>query len=131
MGAKQGLENVVEAARLAERQELPIRFVLAGDGNQREHLERLADGCATLEFMGPLPEPEYLRALQAADVLLLNELPGLTETAVPSKLTSYFASGRPVLAATEPGSVSADEVRASGAGVVINPGEPATGLGAA
>ena len=131
MGAKQGLENVVEAARLAERQELSIRFVLAGDGNQREHLERLADGCATLEFMGPLPEPEYLRALQAADVLLLNELPGLTQTAVPSKLTSYFASGRPVLAATESGSVSADEVRASGAGVVINPGEPASLLGAA
>lgn len=124
MGAKQGLENVIEAARLAEREGLPLRFVLVGDGNQRERLQRLAEGCASVQFVAPLPQDKFTSALAAADVLLLNELPGLAETAVPSKLTSYFAAGRPVLAATEAESVSADEVRASGAGVVVSPGEP-------
>lgn len=126
MGAKQGLENVVEAARISESEGLPLRFVLVGDGNQRERLQRLAAGCSSLQFVSPLPQDEFTRALAAADVLLLNELPGLSETAVPSKLTSYFAAGRPVLAATEALSVSADEIRASGAGVVIPPGEPVT-----
>lgn len=126
MGAKQGLENVVEAARIAEREGLPLRFVLAGNGNQRDRLLRLGEGCSSLQFVPPLPQEEFERALASADVLLLNERPGLAETAVPSKLTSYFAAGRPVLAATEALSVSADEIRASGAGVVITPGEPAT-----
>lgn len=131
MGAKQGLENVVAAARVAESQGLPLRFVLVGDGNQRERLQHLAEGCAALQFVPPLPQDAFMGALAAADVLLLNELPGLAETAVPSKLTSYFASGRPVLAATESSSVSADEVRASGAGRVIAPGDPAALVDAA
>ncbi|MEA5053350.1 MAG: glycosyltransferase family 4 protein [Propionicimonas sp.] len=124
MGAKQGLENVVAAARHAEAKSLPLRFVLLGDGNQRQRLELDGAGCACLEFIRPLADEQYAQALEAADVLLVNELPGLAETAVPSKLTSYFAVGRPVLAATEATSVTSDEIRASGAGKVIPPGDP-------
>lgn len=124
MGAKQGLENVIEAARFAVRRGLPVRFVLLGDGNQRSRLQELGSDCRALQFIAPLPQDEFLAAMTAADVLLVNELPGLQETAVPSKLTSYFATGRPVLAATDETSVTADEVRASGAGVVIPAGDP-------
>jgi glycosyltransferase involved in cell wall biosynthesis len=42
----------------------------------------------------------------------------------PSKLTSYFAAGRPVLAATSPRSAAAHEVNASGGGIVVDPGDP-------
>ncbi len=42
MGAKQGLHNVVEAARLADACSAPIQFVLVGDGSERSHLEHLA-----------------------------------------------------------------------------------------
>src|SRR5690606_26271283 len=35
MGAKQGLGNVVEAARLADQGSLPLRFVLLGNGSRR------------------------------------------------------------------------------------------------
>lgn len=124
MGAKQGLDNVVAAARYAEAGSLPLRFVLLGDGNQRERLQADGAGCGCLQFIEPLADEQYAQALEAADVLLVNELPGLAETAVPSKLTSYFAVDRPVLAATEPTSVTADEIRASGAGRVVAPGEP-------
>lgn len=124
VGAKQGLENVVAAARYAEARSLPLRFVLLGDGNQRRRLEADGAGCAYLQFLRPLADEEYAQALEAADVLLVNELPGLAETAVPSKLTSYFAVGRPVLAATEATSVTSDEIHASGAGKVIPPGDP-------
>lgn len=131
MGAKQGLDAVVQAARLSASEQLPLRFVLMGDGNQRERLEQLAQGCDRVQFIDPQPEDRFTEILAAADVLLVNEIPGMCSTAVPSKLTSYFTAGRPVLAATDPGSVTASEVQASHAGVVVGPGCPRTLVDAA
>ncbi|XGX80044.1 hypothetical protein LQK93_02865 [Terrabacter sp. BE26] len=124
MGAKQGLENVIRAARYAEANGLPVRFVLMGDGNQRAQLTASAAGCARVQFIAPLPEREFLEALRAADVLLVNERPTLNEAAVPSKLTTYFTTGRPVLAATAEDSTTADEIRASHAGAIVPPDDP-------
>lgn len=124
MGVKQALGNVVEAARSARDRGLPIRFVLLGDGNQRAKLKRLAAGVENLEFLAPLPDDEFAAALNAADVLLVNEAPGVSGMAVPSKLTSYFATGVPVLAATDAGSVTRSEVLSAGAGIVVAAGKP-------
>lgn len=124
MGAKQGLDNVVQAARLAEQQKLPVRFVLVGDGNQRARLKALAQGCRSIEFVAPLSDEEFQRALAAADILLVNERPSLNEAAVPSKLTSYFATGKPIVAATDATSTTSEEILASRAGVVVPPTQP-------
>ncbi|MDL5158972.1 glycosyltransferase [Actinomycetospora termitidis] len=123
MGAKQGLENVINAARAAEQLGLPVRFVLLGTGNQRATLEHLGRGISTLQFIDPLPSDKFERAMAAADVLVLNEKPGVEEMCVPSKLTSYFASGRPVVAATSPKSAATSEVQVSGGGVCVPPGD--------
>ncbi|MGW4249112.1 glycosyltransferase family 4 protein, partial [Nocardia sp. NPDC004722] len=124
MGTKQGLENVVAAAELAARQRLPIRFVLLGDGNQRRRIEAASAGLSTLEILPPVSESEFPSALGAADVLLVNELPGVAQMAVPSKLTSYFTSGKPILAAAEAAGYTAQEMTASGAGVIVPGGRP-------
>lgn len=123
MGVKQGLETVVRAAALADASETKVRFVLLGGGNQRERLRAAGAGIAALEFVDSLPDDEYALALVAADVLVVNELPGVSGMAVPSKLTSYFAAGRPVVAATDQDGVTAEEIRASGAGVCVPAGE--------
>lgn len=125
MGAKQGLENVVEAARQAGAAGLPVRFVLLGAGSRRAELERLGAGVDRLQFLDPLPGGQFETALAAADVLLLNERPEVAEMCVPSKLTSYFAAGRPVLAATGAKSAATRELAASGGGLCVTPGEPA------
>lgn len=124
MGSKQGLANVVHAARLAAERGIGVRFVLVGDGRERAALEAAAAGCAAIDIRDPLPGNDFLRALRAADLLLVNELPGLNEMAVPSKLTSYFSAGVAVLAATETTSTTAEEVRAAGAGVCVAAGDP-------
>lgn len=124
MGMKQDLGNVVEAARLADGHPRPIRFVLLGNGNQREKIASEAEGATRLQMMDSLPDEQFVAALRAADILLVNELPGLRETAVPSKLTSYFSAGRPVLAATEADSITASEVLRAGGGVVVEPASP-------
>jgi glycosyltransferase involved in cell wall biosynthesis len=43
---------------------------------------------------------------------------------LPSKLTAYFAAGRPIVAAVPAGSETASEVEAAGAGIVVPPGKP-------
>lgn len=131
MGDKQGLSNVVDAARLAQATGAPMRFVLLGDGKQRADLERHAIGCRAITIANALPEADFVRALRSADLLLVNEKPGVAEMAVPSKLTSYFSAGVAVLAATEPTSTTAEELQASGAGLRIDPGDPGALVSAA
>ena len=124
VGYKQGLENVVEAAALAQRSGQPVKFVLIGDGNQRQILEKDAAGLISLQFLESVSEDEFPAALGAADLLLVNERPGVAHMSVPSKLTSYFRAGKPVIAAVEPVGYTAGEVKAARGGVCVPPGRP-------
>lgn len=125
MGVKQGLHHVVDAGRLAHRSGEKVRFVLVGRGSQRDELvDRIAGEPTTTEIMPPLDDEAFSEVLQAADVLLVNELPGVAEMCVPSKLTSYFASGRPVLAATDSSGITAQEIVTAQAGIVVGAGDP-------
>jgi colanic acid biosynthesis glycosyl transferase WcaI len=124
MGYKQGLENVVAAAELASRSDSRVRFVLLGDGNQRLSLQASGAGVRALEFLPLVSEEEFPAALGAADVLLVNERPGVAHMAVPSKLTSYFSAGKPILAATDAAGLTAGELAASEAGVCVPADRP-------
>ena len=124
MGVKQGLENVVAAARLAEDEDVPVRFVLLGNGSQRDELQTLGANLERLQFIGSLDDRGFQDALAAADVLLVNEKPGVSEMAVPSKLTSYFNAARPVIGATDPEGLTAGEIEAANAGLVVPAGIP-------
>jgi len=126
MGVKQGLESVISAGRLVHQQAAhrSPHFVLVGDGNRRAALQEMACDVPTVQFIPPVSDEKFGAMLSAADILLVNELPGIAEMAVPSKLTSYFAAGKPVLAATAARSATACEVESSSGGVVVNGGDP-------
>jgi colanic acid biosynthesis glycosyl transferase WcaI len=124
MGFKQGLEQVIDAARLAEARAMPVRFVLAGGGNRNEAIREAAAGISNVEFIGVQPDGTHASLLAAADVLLLSERPSQIEMSLPSKLTSYFAAGRPIVGAVAGGGASAAELERSGAGLVVPAGQP-------
>ncbi len=124
MGLKQGLENVIHTARLARTQNPSLRFVLMGDGNQRTYLEELAAGLSNVQFLAPQPAEQFPDILAAADVLLVNERPSVADMSLPSKLTSYFVAGRPIVAATGLHGTTAAEINKVGAGIVVPAGEP-------
>lgn len=130
MGAKQALEHVVAAARHAQITQPHVRFVLLGHGNQRLQLEQLAAGLTNVDFVDPLPEPAFLETLAAADVLLVHERASVRDMSLPSKLTSYFTVGRPVVAAVPSGGATDREMARSGAGLVTPPEDPAALLAA-
>lgn len=124
MGIKQGLDAVVAAARLAQEQESDVLFVLLGNGSERDRLMLESADCPNIQFLPTCPDPEFQAALEAADILLINELVGVREMALPSKLTTYFAAAKPVLAAVAGDGVTAEEINASRAGLVVRPGQP-------
>ncbi|MEU8674807.1 glycosyltransferase [Streptomyces sp. NPDC048560] len=121
MGLKQGLDVLVDTARLAP----DVRVVLMGDGNQRETLRALAGNLPNIEFLPPAGADEFTDVLAAADVLAVTQRASVLDMSVPSKLTSYFVSGRPVVASVADEGGTADEVRRSGAGVLVAPEDPA------
>lgn len=125
MGRKQGLDNVVSSAALLDRDgDNSIMFVLMGDGNTRSELEEQAKGVRSIRFMDPLPGDSFPTALRSADLLLVNERVGVKEMAVPSKLTTYFASGTAVVAAVDRSGITAEEIRSTNSGVVVDSGDP-------
>ena len=107
-----------------ERESLTLRGTAKVSSAWQADLENRAKGCRAIEFVAPLPGDSFMEALAAADVLLVNERPSLREAALPSKLTTYFVTGRPVLAATDSASTTADEIRASRAGRIVAPEDP-------
>jgi colanic acid biosynthesis glycosyl transferase WcaI len=124
MGLKQGLENVIAAAKHAARTTDPIYFVFLGDGNQRQVLEILAAGLPNVRFISPLPDSDFPNALAAADALIVAQRPTITDMCLPSKLTSYLAANRPVVAAVAPDSETARELSNANAGLVVPYGDP-------
>jgi len=125
MGRKQGLENVLEAAGILE--DSKVRIVLAGDGNERTRLEAEAgrQRLSNLSFLPLQPSGQYEAMLRAADVLIVNQRASVGEMSLASKLTSYFVAGRPVIGAVADTSETAHELRASRAGIVVRPDDPA------
>ncbi|MGP3990390.1 glycosyltransferase family 4 protein [Streptomyces sp. 3N207] len=126
MGLKQGLEVLIGTARLLQEGPLPgkrLRIVLMGDGNQRQHLAQLAAPLLGVELLPPAAEADFPDVLAAADILAVTQRASVLDMSVPSKLTSYFAAGRPVIASVAAGGGTAGEVRRSGAGVLVPPEE--------
>jgi colanic acid biosynthesis glycosyl transferase WcaI len=124
MGQKQGLDNVLEAAALLGRD--GIRVVFAGDGNDRARLQERAralrlDNVDFIEMQGP---GRWEEIMQASDLLLVNQRASVADMSLPSKLTSYFAAGRPVVAAASPESETAREIAAARAGSVVPAEDP-------
>jgi colanic acid biosynthesis glycosyl transferase WcaI len=118
-GLFQGLEQVLVAAgRLRER---PLRFVLVGDGPEKERLVRKAQelDLPNVDFYPPIPHQEMPGVLASFDVAII-PLKSSIRGAVPSKIYEAMASGIPILlmANGEAGEI----VRQTGAGVTAKPG---------
>jgi colanic acid biosynthesis glycosyl transferase WcaI len=124
MGLKQDLENVLQAARLAGAEDAGARFVLMGDGSQRHGLERAAAQLTNVSIVDPVDDTTYPVALAAADALLVNERPTVVDMSLPSKLTSYFSSGRPVVGAVPEGGATRRQLDLSRGAICCSAGNP-------
>jgi colanic acid biosynthesis glycosyl transferase WcaI len=122
MGAKQGLETVVDAARELAHEAIVVALV--GDGNNRTALEARAEriGSNNLRFF-PI-QPDLPATLAAADGLVLAQRGKVVDSVAPSKLLSYMAAGKPIIAAVNEASEAGRMIRSAKCGIVVPPEEP-------
>src|SRR5258706_9408253 len=128
MGAKQNLENVLEAAgRLRTHQE--VLFLFVGDGSEKKRLQEYAHDKAlsNVRFLPLLPPQQrglLPEMVAASDVLVLNQSARIVDTVIPSKLFSYMAAGRPIVAAVNQSSQAAACIRKAGSGIAVEAENP-------
>lgn len=125
MGVKQGLDVVLDAAAL-NRSDATTQFLLVGDGADRERIERRAQllELRNVTFLPILDAREFRGLLAASGVCLVTQLHSVAEVAFPSKVVTYLAAGRPIIASVNPDCEVALLVGESGAGRVVTAEDP-------
>jgi colanic acid biosynthesis glycosyl transferase WcaI len=121
LGAKQGLELIIDAAFLLKDQS-QILFVICGSGSSKEQLIDKASHLANIKFLDLQPFDKLNQLLNAADIHLLPQTSQASDLVMPSKLQGMFASGRPVIATAHPNTQLANTVKDHG--LVVTPGNP-------
>lgn len=129
MGMALGLDVVLDAAGLLVNHPT-IRFLMIGDGVERQRLERRAAELQlnNLSFLPMQPKEQYIKVLQASDAGVATLDVAVKTPVVPSKLHSIMAMGIPVVGALS--GDAAQLVETAQAGLVVAPGD-AAGLAAA
>lgn len=122
MGAKQGLETVVDAA--AELADDKIVLALVGDGNNRVALEARAKRLRPSNLRFFPVQTDLPATLAAADILVLAQRGQVVDSVAPSKLLSYMAAGKPIVASVNELSEAGRVIRDANCGVVVPPENP-------
>jgi colanic acid biosynthesis glycosyl transferase WcaI len=119
IGTAQSLETLIETAKMLN--DYPdIKFVILGDGANFENLQAAAKDLSNVFFKGRRPLETMPRYFSIADVLLVQlRRDPLFAITIPSKIQSYMACARPIIAGLE-GS-GAQVILDSGAGIVCTP----------
>lgn len=121
MSHKQGLDLIIEAARLLDRERSKIRFVLCGEGPHKGVLQGQAAYLENVQFLGLQPADRFAEMLNTADVHLIPQKAEAADLVLPSKLGGILATGKPVIVMANADTGLAKEVKDGG--VVIRPGD--------
>ena len=101
LGKAQSLGTILEAAEYC-KEESDIQFIILGDGSEKQRFETLISekNLTNIHCLGrkdPSEMPGYYLEAQALLVTLKDE--PIFNLTIPSKVQTYLAAGRPILAA--------------------------------
>jgi glycosyltransferase involved in cell wall biosynthesis len=121
--AEKGVDAFVEAViRARDGGSVRLRGLIAGDGPERERLERLVAGVDGVELLGSRGDvPDLVAACDAFALLSEAE-------ALPMSILEAMALGRPVVTSDVGG--AGEAVVDGETGIVVPPGDPAAGAAA-
>jgi colanic acid biosynthesis glycosyl transferase WcaI len=122
LGGKQGLENIVEAAK-DFREEKDVKFVIVGNGGCESNLKVSVKKAElnNVYFHPLLPYEKLSELLAIADIHLVLQKKYATDLVMPSKLTSILAAGGCPLVTAAPESTLYELICENEMGIVIEP----------
>lgn len=131
IGMAHGLDTVLKAAEQFPADSSNVRFLLVGEGAEKEKLRNLAAGrgLKNVLFVDQRPRalmPACIRASDACLVLLKKQ--DIFRTVIPTKLLEFMSCGKPVILGVE--GQASEIVESAKAGLCVEP-EDATALAAA
>ena len=126
LGRKQGLEQLIDLAAELQRRGNPATLIIRGDGNHRAALQQRAASLAlrNLRFEPLCPAERLAEGLAEGHIHLVPQNPAGASYAVPSKIYSIMAAGRPFICTAEPGSPLDRLRQESDAFVICPPNRP-------
>jgi colanic acid biosynthesis glycosyl transferase WcaI len=125
MGVKQGLDVILDAAAL-NRADDSMLFLCVGNGSDCERIKRRAAelDLGNVRFLPLLDETDFRGLMAASNVCLVTQQRSVSEIFFPSKIVTYLAAGRPMIASVNPECEVARMTRESGAGRVVEAENP-------
>jgi glycosyltransferase involved in cell wall biosynthesis len=125
VGESQDFDNLLQAAKLLEYED-NLQWIIIGSGRYLNEAKRLTQLLGLEErviFLGKFPEERMPCFFSHADALLvsLKDTP-LFNLTIPSKIQSYMACGRPIIAALS--GEGANMIEKAQAGFAVQAGNP-------
>jgi len=124
-GKKQNLDQLIPLIKRLSDESGAIRVIMQGDGSEKARLELLFSeaGISNTDFLPLVPSSELMGSLQSASIHLVPQALNVANYALPSKLFSIMAAGRPFVCIAEPDSPLDLLARQSAAGLCISPND--------
>jgi colanic acid biosynthesis glycosyl transferase WcaI len=125
IGKKQDLMNVVRAAELS-RHLTDLTWVLIGQGEERNLIDEAIRqrGLTNIRLLPLQPASLLAEMYSAANALFIHQKAAVVDSVIPSKLLTYMAAGRPILAAVSDKSETARYVESANCGLILHPESP-------
>ena len=118
IGPVAGVDLLIEAFKVAKIDNSCL--VIAGSGSMKESMKKLAHGYSNIDFWdvpnGKVPEVQSM-----ADCMLLPIKKGAAGSSIPSKLSAYMFSAKPIIGCVDEGSDTANAILDAKCGWVIEP----------
>jgi len=124
MGICQDVETLLEVAKQFKSSK-DVLFVFLGYGQKEERLKtEVSNGnLSNVKFYDFLRGQKYIDVLKAADVHVVSLVSGVEGMCAPSKIYSYMAIGRPLIAIMSGNTDIAKDIYDHRLGYVVEPGD--------
>jgi colanic acid biosynthesis glycosyl transferase WcaI len=122
MGNAHGLETLLDAAAQLRQQNSNARFVLVGEGAEKEKIKTLAQfrNLDNVQFLDQQPREKIPAFISASDAcLVLLKKTDVFKTVIPTKMLEFMSCARPVILGVD--GQARQIVEDAGAGLVIEP----------
>lgn len=124
-GKKQNLDQLIPLIKRLSDEKRSIHVIMQGSGSERTRIEQLfaESGISNTQFRGLVPAEKLTDSLRTANIHLVPQAQNVANYALPSKLFSIMAAGRPFVCIAEKNSPLDELACQSDAGICIPPND--------